>query len=242
MDYRYFPDPDLPPLVVSDEMLARIKAGMPELPEAKCSRFSTQYGLSHYDALLLSQDGATARYYEEAMKEGAPLGLDPKLLANWMLGAVAAALNRDEITIDLAPVRPVGLAGILWMLSQGKLNNSQARALFDLRWREPRSGDVTVALTGIAVHIEQGQVTPNMASQLSSLQAEMKAQGFEQITDGGTLEKIVDEVLAKSAAQIADYKAGKEKALMSIVGMVMKASQGKANPAQVNDIVRRKLA
>ena len=210
MDYRYFPDPDLPPLVVSDEDLARIKAAMPELPAAKCDRFIREYGLSKYDATLLSQDGATASYFETAVKAGA----DAKLVANWMLGEVAAALNREEKTIEQSPVNAVRLSNLVARISDGTISHKIAKTVFEALW----SGDG------------------------ASVDAIIDAKGLRQISDSGAIEKIVDEVLAKSAAQIADYKSGKEKALMSIVGQVMKASQGKANPAQVNDIVRRKLA
>ncbi len=210
MDYRYFPDPDLPPLVVSDEMLARIKAGMPELPVAKCARFSTHYGLSHYDAMLLSQDGATASYFETAVNAGA----DAKLVANWMLGELSAALNREDRSIDASPVNAVRLSNLVARISDGTISHKIAKTVFEALW----SGEA------------------------ASVDNIIESKGLKQISDSATLEKIVDDVLAKSATQISDYKAGKEKALMSIVGMVMKASQGKANPAQVNDIVRRKLA
>ena len=209
MDYRYFPDPDLPPLVVSDEDLARIKAAMPELPAAKCDRFIREYGLSKYDATLLSQDGATASFFETAVKAGA----DAKLVANWMLGEVAAALNREEKTIEQSPVNAVRLSNLVARISDGTISHKIAKTVFEALW----SGDG------------------------ASVDAIIDAKGLRQISDSGAIEKIVDEVLAKSAAQIADFKAGKEKALMSIVGMVMKASQGKANPAQVNEIVRKKL-
>ncbi|MBL8310264.1 MAG: Asp-tRNA(Asn)/Glu-tRNA(Gln) amidotransferase subunit GatB [Burkholderiales bacterium] len=209
MDYRYFPDPDLPPLVVSDADLAHIKAAMPELPEAKCARFASHYGLSPYDARLLSQDGATATFFETAVKTGA----DPKLAANWMLGDLSAALNRDEKSIEQSPVSAVQLAGVIARISDGTISHKIGKTVFDALWK----GDGADA------------------------DAVIDSKGLRQISDSGAIEKIVDEVLAKSAAQIADYKAGKEKALMSIVGQVMKASQGKANPAQVNDIIKRKL-
>jgi aspartyl-tRNA(Asn)/glutamyl-tRNA(Gln) amidotransferase subunit B len=210
MDYRYFPDPDLPPLVVTDEMLARIKSTMPELPEAKCARFVSQYALSEYDARLLSQDSATANFYEAATKAGA----DAKLVANWMLSDLSAALNRDEKTFDQSPVSSAQLSGLITRISDGTISNKIGKTVFEALW----NGEGATA------------------------DAVIEAKGLKQISDSGAIEKIVDEVLAKSAAQIADFKSGKEKALMSIVGMVMKASAGKANPAQVNDIVRRKIA
>jgi aspartyl-tRNA(Asn)/glutamyl-tRNA(Gln) amidotransferase subunit B len=210
MDYRYFPDPDLPPLVVTDEMLARIKSTMPELPEAKCARFVSQYALSEYDARLLSQDSATANFYEAATKAGA----DAKLVANWMLSDLSAALNRDEKTFDQSPVTSAQLAALVMRISDGTISNKIGKTVFEALWNgEGQTADAVI-----------------------------EAKGLKQISDSGAIEKIVDEVLAKSAAQIADFKSGKEKALMSIVGMVMKASAGKANPAQVNDIVRRKIA
>ncbi len=209
MDYRYFPDPDLPPLVITDEMFSRIKASMPELPEAKCVRFISQYGLPKYDARLLTQDGATSAYFETVTKAGA----DAKLAANWTIGEVAATLNREEKTIEQSPVSATQLADLIKRISDGTISNKIAKTVFEALW------------TG------EG----------ASVDAVIEAKGLKQISDVGAIEKIVDEVLAKSAAQIADYKSGKEKALMSIVGMVMKASAGKANPAQVNEIVKRKL-
>jgi aspartyl-tRNA(Asn)/glutamyl-tRNA(Gln) amidotransferase subunit B len=209
MDYRYFPDPDLPPLVITDEMFSRIKASMPELPEAKCARFISQYGLPKYDARLLTQDGATSAYFETVTKAG----VDAKLAANWTIGEVNAALNREEKTTEQSPVSAAQLAELIKRISDGTVSNKIAKTVFEALW----SGDGT------------------------SVDAVIEAKGLKQISDVGAIEKIVDEVLAKSAAQIADYKSGKEKALMSIVGMVMKASAGKANPAQVNDIVKRKL-
>jgi aspartyl-tRNA(Asn)/glutamyl-tRNA(Gln) amidotransferase subunit B len=209
MDYRYFPDPDLPPLVITDEMFSRIKSSMPELPEAKCARFISQYGLPKYDARLLTQDGATSAFFETATKAGA----DAKLAANWTIGEINAALNREEKTIEQSPVSAAQLADLIKRISDGTISNKIAKTVFEALW----NGSGT------------------------SVDAVIEAKGLKQISDVGAIEKIVDEVLAKSAAQIADYKSGKEKALMSIVGMVMKASAGKANPAQVNEIVKRKL-
>jgi aspartyl-tRNA(Asn)/glutamyl-tRNA(Gln) amidotransferase subunit B len=209
MDYRYFPDPDLPPLVIDDAMFDRIKASMPELPEAKCARFQSEFKLPEYDARLLSQDSATAQYFEDAVKTGA----DAKLVANWIIGELSATLNREEKTIEQSPVSSVQLGGVVSRIADGTISNKIAKTVFEALW----NGDGKTADDVIA------------------------AKGLKQISDVGAIEKIVDEVLAKSAAQIADYKSGKEKALMSIVGMVMKASQGKANPAQVNEIIKRKL-
>jgi aspartyl-tRNA(Asn)/glutamyl-tRNA(Gln) amidotransferase subunit B len=210
MDYRYFPDPDLPPLVIDDAMFDRIKASMPELPEAKCARFQTEFKLPEYDARLLSQDSATAKYFEDAVKTGA----DAKLVANWIIGELSATLNREEKSIEQSPVSAGQLASVVARISDGTISNKIAKTVFEALWSgEGKTADDVIA-----------------------------AKGLKQISDVGAIEKIVDEVLAKSAAQIADYKSGKEKALMSIVGMVMKASQGKANPAQVNEIIKRKIS
>ncbi|MCC7066911.1 MAG: Asp-tRNA(Asn)/Glu-tRNA(Gln) amidotransferase subunit GatB [Burkholderiales bacterium] len=209
MDYRYFPDPDLPPLVITDAELERIRAALPELPAAKCARFASQYGLPAYDATLLSQDGVTAAFYEATVAAGA----DAKLAANWMLGDLAAALNREELSIEQSPVGAAQLAGVIQRISDGTISHKIGKSVFDALWNgEGENADAII-----------------------------DTRGLRQISDVGALERIVDEVLARSAAQIADYKAGKEKALMSIVGQVMKASQGKANPAQVNEIIRRRL-
>ncbi|MBS0314664.1 MAG: Asp-tRNA(Asn)/Glu-tRNA(Gln) amidotransferase subunit GatB [Proteobacteria bacterium] len=209
MDYRYFPDPDLPPLVITDAELERIRAALPELPAAKCARFASQYGLPAYDATLLSQDGATAAFYEATVGGGA----DAKLAANWMLGDLAAALNREELSIEQSPVGAAQLAGVIQRISDGTISHKIGKSVFEALWNgEGENADAII-----------------------------DTRGLRQISDVGALERIVDEVLARSAAQIADYKAGKEKALMSIVGQVMKASQGKANPAQVNEIIRRRL-
>ncbi len=237
MDYRYFPDPDLPPLVIDDAMFDRIKASMPELPEAKCARYMSEFKLSEYDARLLSQDRATSEYFETAVGAKA----DPKLVANWMLGELSASLNREEKTIEQSPIKPQQLAKLVTRVSDGTLSNKTAKELFDFLWTAP---PITATAT-----VTLGELTANATATLkpveqteTDIDAIITAKGLKQISDVGAIEKIVDEVLAKSAAQIADYKSGKEKALMSIVGMVMKASQGKANPAQVNEIIKKKLS
>ena len=210
MDYRYFPDPDLPPLVIDDAMFDRIKAAMPELPEAKCARYMSEFKLSEYDARLLSLDRATSEYFEAVAAQKA----DAKLAANWIIGELSASLNREEKTIEDSPVSATQLAGVIARIGDGTISNKIAKSVFEALW----SGD--------------GKTADEV----------IETKGLKQISDVGAIEKIVDDVLAKSAAQIADYKSGKEKALMSIVGMVMKASQGKANPAQVNEIVKKKLS
>ena len=211
MDYRYFPDPDLPPLVVSDEMLARIKASMPELPEAKCARFVLQYGLSQYDAKQLTEDVKLAQYYEAVVTA---LGGGAKLAATWVNGELQAFRNRDDLGIEECPIVAGRLATLLRRVLDNTITSKVARTLFDAMWAD---GSINV-------------------------DAEIETKALKQISDSGAIEKIVDEVLAKSTAQISDFKAGKEKALMNIVGLVMKASAGKANPVQVNEIVRKRLS
>ena len=173
-------------------------------------RFSSQYGLNHYEAMFFSYESAVADYFELAARAGA----DPKLVANWMKVDLLPSLAREGKTIEQSPVSAEQLAGMIMRIEDKTINNKIGRVVLKALWLgESQTADEAI-----------------------------EAKGLKQINDSGTLEKIVDEVFAKSAAQIADYKAGKEKALMNIVSMVMKASQGKANPAQVNDIVRRKLA
>jgi aspartyl-tRNA(Asn)/glutamyl-tRNA(Gln) amidotransferase subunit B len=210
MDYRYFPDPDLPPLVVSDDMLARIKASLPELPKEKQLRFFKQYGIVPLTAFHLSQDKDLADYFEAVIASGA----EPTLTANWVSLQVLTALMKGDLYVREAKVSAEQLAALLKRITDGAVSSTAARAVFEALWNgEGKDVDEII-----------------------------EAKGLKQISDSGAIEKIVDEVLAKSAAQIADYKSGKEKALMSIVGMVMKASAGKANPAQVNEIVKRKIS
>ncbi len=214
MDYRYFPDPDLPPLVVGEAEIEAIRAALPELPEAKRMRYVTELGLPAYDAAQLVTDRATAEYFEALLAAGGEAKPAAKMAANWLLGEVAAALNREEKSIEACPVTPAQLAGLLARIADGTISHKIGKTVFDALWQgEGESADAVI-----------------------------EARGLKQITDSGAIEKIVDEVLARSAAQIADYRAGKEKALMSIVGQVMKASGGKANPQQVNEIIRRRLA
>jgi aspartyl-tRNA(Asn)/glutamyl-tRNA(Gln) amidotransferase subunit B len=210
-DYRYFPDPDLLPLVVSDSLLSEIKAGLPELPGARRARFEREYGLSAYDAGVLTASRAAADYYELLVKTS---GADPKACANWQTGELAAALNREELEVGKSPVSAEVLGNILARIQDGTLSGKTAKKVFDVAWGlGPRA----------------------------SVDAIIEKEGLKQISDSGSIEKLVDEVLAKNEKQVADYRAGKDKAFNSLVGQVMKATQGKANPAQVNEILRKKL-
>jgi aspartyl-tRNA(Asn)/glutamyl-tRNA(Gln) amidotransferase subunit B len=208
-DYRYFPDPDLPPLVVTDELMAFTKSRLPELPAARKSRYQTTFGLSALDANLVSQDRDNAQYFEAAIAAKA----DPKLVANWMLGDLSAALNREEKTFAQSPIPAAQLAGLIARISDGTLSSKLAKEVFGALW----SGEAATADEVI------------------------EKRGLKQISDAGALGGLIDDALAKSAAQVADYRAGKEKALMSIVGLVMKSSGGKANPQQVLELLKAKL-
>ncbi len=217
MDYRYFPDPDLPPLVIEDGWIDRVRAAMPESQDAKKARFVSEYGLPEYDARLLSSSRATADYFEQVTKLAAADGKSSataKSVANWILGEMSSALNDAGIGIASSPIPAAGLARLLALTQSGTLSNKLAKEVFAAMWAGENGGD------------------PD---------AIVKARGLQQISDAGAIETIVDEVLAANAAQVADYNAGKQKAFNSLVGQVMKSTQGKANPAQVNELLKRKL-
>jgi aspartyl-tRNA(Asn)/glutamyl-tRNA(Gln) amidotransferase subunit B len=208
-DYRYFPDPDLLPLVVSEILLNEILQGLPELPDARRERFMREYRLPAYDAAVLTASRAAADYFEALAKAS---GADPKLCANWQMGELAAALNRDEKEVASSPVPAGMLAGLVRRIADGTISGKAAKQVFDAMWKQGGTADQII-----------------------------EREGLRQVSDAGAIEKVVEAVLAANAKQVADYRAGKEKAFNSLVGQVMKATQGKANPAQVNEILRRKL-
>jgi aspartyl-tRNA(Asn)/glutamyl-tRNA(Gln) amidotransferase subunit B len=210
MDYRYFPDPDLLPLAVSAEWVARVQGEMPELPGAMRARFVRDYGLPEYDASVLTGSQALATYFETAAKYVA----DKKAVANWLMGEVSAALNNDGIDIDAAPVSAAQLAGLINRVLDGTINNKTAKDVFAALWnKEGASADAII-----------------------------DARGLKQISDVGAIETLIDAVLTANPGPVAEFRAGKEKAFNSLVGQAMKATKGKANPQQVNEILRRKLA
>jgi aspartyl-tRNA(Asn)/glutamyl-tRNA(Gln) amidotransferase subunit B len=208
-DYRYFPDPDLLPLVVTEDMIEGVKATLPELPERRRERFMREYALSAYDAGALTASRASADYFEALVKAS---GADPKLCANWQTGALSAALNDAGLEIGGSRVAPAALARLLRRVADGTLSGKMAKEVFDAMWAGEGEADAIV-----------------------------ERRGLRQISDAGAIEKLVDEVLAANERQVADYRAGKEKAFNALVGQVMKATRGKANPAQVNEILRRRL-
>ena len=208
-DYRYFPDPDLPPLVIAEDWISRVRAQMPELPEAMKTRFIGDYALPAADAATLTADHDLADYFEIAAKGS---GGEAKIVANWVLGEVSAALNKAEIEIAQSPVSAPQLAGLLKRIADGTISGKIAKDVFDAMWAGEGDPDAIIA-----------------------------AKGLRQISDEGAIERIVDDAIAASPGIVAEYKAGREKAFNSLVGKVMAASKGKANPAQVNAILKRKL-
>jgi aspartyl-tRNA(Asn)/glutamyl-tRNA(Gln) amidotransferase subunit B len=214
-DYRYFPDPDLPPLMIGQDWIERVKAEMPELPEAMRARFTGDYGLPEYDSLVLTSSQAMANYYEavvaKAGKENA------KAAANWMMGDVSSTLNREGVELLDAPVSAAQLALLLKRIADGTISNKAAKEVFAAMW-EAKSSDEDLADKVI------------------------DQKGLKQISDTGALEAIVDEVLAANAKSVEQYRAGKEAAINALIGQTMKASKGKANPAQVTELLKQKLA
>jgi len=207
-DYRYFPDPDLLPLQITLEDIAKVKAVMPELPGDMKERFEREYSLSAYDASGLTSSRGIADYFTAVVAQGA----EPKMAANWVMGSVAAKLNEQDQDISASPVSPMQLAGLLKRIADNTISNKIAREVFDAMWAGEGDADSII-----------------------------EKKGLKQVTDSGAIEAIIDEVLAANAAMVEEFRAGKEKAFNALVGQAMKASKGKANPAQVNEVLRRKL-
>jgi len=209
-DYRYFPDPDLLPLVVGEALIEDIRASLPELPEAKRERYEGEWGLSAYDAVTLTQSRELAAYFEDVV---ARPNVEPKLAANWVMGEVSAALNRSDLEVTASPVSSAALAGLLARVRDNTISGKIAKDVFDAMWAGEGSADEII-----------------------------EKKGLKQITDTGAIEKVVDEVLAANPKSVEEFRAGKEKAFNALVGQVMKASKGKANPAAVNELLKRKLS
>jgi aspartyl-tRNA(Asn)/glutamyl-tRNA(Gln) amidotransferase subunit B len=210
-DYRYFPDPDLLPLEISPQWIVKVQSTLPELPQEMRSRMQLDYGLSAYDAATLTASRATARYFEEAV---AAAGIDAaKLCANWVTGELAARLNREALGITESPVSPNQLAGIVIRILDKSVSNNLAREIFDLLW----AGDG------------------------SNADAIIEAKGLRQISDVGAIGQLIDEVLVANQKSVDEFRSGKEKAFNALVGQVMKAAKGKANPQQVHELMRKKL-
>jgi len=207
-DYRYFPDPDLPPLVIAPEWVARVRAELPELPGAMAERFQRNDGLPAYDAAMMTQSLAFARYYE-AVRDASG---QAKLAANWLMGEVSKRLNAEGRAIEQVPVPAAALAALIGRVQDGTVSNSGARQVFDALWAGETSVDEVI-----------------------------EARGLKQMSDAGALEAIVDSVIAANAKSAQEYRSGKEKAFNALVGQVMKASQGRANPAQAGELLKKRL-
>ncbi|MES2088373.1 MAG: Asp-tRNA(Asn)/Glu-tRNA(Gln) amidotransferase subunit GatB [Pseudomonadota bacterium] len=208
-DYRYFPDPDLPPLVIAPEWIERVRGEMTELPRAMAARFQKDYGLPDYDATLMTQSKAVAAFFETAAKACG----QGKLVSNWIMGEVSRRLNASEQGIEASPVNAALLATLIQRIVDGTISNNAAKQVFDALW------------TG------EGQ----------DVDALIETKGLKQMSDTGELERILDEVLAANAKSVEEFRAGKEKAFNALVGQAMKATKGKANPAQVNELLKQKL-
>lgn len=207
-DYRYFPDPDLLPVFITEDMLNSTKASMPELPKEMAARFIKQYEVSDYDARLLTTSRLQADWFEQA----ANFCGQGKLLANWILGELSAALNKNSLDIAQSPINAERLAGLISRIADNTLSNKLAKQVFEAMWNTDLSADEII-----------------------------ERDGLKQMTDTGAIEKIIDEVLANNQKSVEEFKAGKEKAFNALVGQVMKASRGKANPQQVQTLLRNKL-
>ncbi len=207
-DYRYFPDPDLPPLVIGRDWVARVQSEMTELPRVMAARFVADYGLPEYDATTLTQSKAMAAYFEAAAKACG----QAKLVSNWVMGEVSRRLNASEVGIENAPVSAAQLAAMIARIADSTISNSAAKQVFDALWTE--GGEVDAII---------------------------EAKGLKQMNDSGALEAIIDEVLAANPKNVEEFRAGNAKALNGLVGPIMKASKGKANPAQVNELLLKKL-
>ena len=218
-DYRYFPDPDLPPLVIAADWIERVRSEMPELPVALSARLQADCGLSPYDAAGLTASREMAQYYLDALAVAGAASVTqvPKLLANWVMGELAARLNREERDIADSPVTPAQLAGLVARIADSTISNNIAKKVFEAMWSGESRGDA------------------------NSADAIIEAQGLKQVTDVSAIEPIIDEVLAANPKSVEEYRAGKEKAFNALVGQVMKASKGKASPAQVNELLKKKL-
>jgi aspartyl-tRNA(Asn)/glutamyl-tRNA(Gln) amidotransferase subunit B len=221
-DYRYFPDPDLLPVVLTDEFVDDVRQTLPELPDAKAARFQSQYGLSEYDALVLTSSRELADFYEAVVAQvgaaNAKLAANSssvtasKLAANWVQGDFSGFLNRDGLEIAQAKVGAAGLAGLLKRILDDTISNKLAKDVFEAMWAEGRDADAVI-----------------------------EAKGLKQITDTGAIEAAIDAVMAANPGQLAEYRAGKDKLFGFFVGQTMKATGGKANPAQLNELLKKKL-
>jgi aspartyl-tRNA(Asn)/glutamyl-tRNA(Gln) amidotransferase subunit B len=208
-DYRYFPDPDLLPLAIDEAFIEQVRGSLPELPDEKAARFSSQYSLSAYDAGVLTSSRELADYYEEVVRA---VPREPKLAANWVTGELAAALNKANLEVGSGKMPAARLAGLLARIADQTISGKIAKEVFEAMWAGGESADAIIG-----------------------------SKGLKQITDSGAIERAIEEVMARNPGQLAEYRAGKDKLFGFFVGQVMKATQGKANPAQLNELLKKKL-
>ena len=209
-DYRYFPDPDLLPVEIDEQFIDAVRATLPELPDDKAARFARDFGLSAYDAGVLSASRELGAYFEAVVTELS--AAHAKLAANWVMGELSSALNRDNVEIGASRVLPAALSGLLSRIVDQTISGKIAKEVFEAMWSEGKPADAII-----------------------------DAKGLKQITDSGAIEGAIDAVIAANPKQLADYRSGKDKLFGFFVGQVMKATEGKANPAQLNDLLKRKL-
>jgi aspartyl-tRNA(Asn)/glutamyl-tRNA(Gln) amidotransferase subunit B len=210
-DYRYFPDPDLLPVVLDDAFIEEVRKTLPELPDEKAARYQRDFGLSEYDAGVLTASRAMGAYYEDVVAELKD-SAHAKLAANWVMGDLSGALNRDALEIDAAKVTAKPFANLLSRIIDNTISGKIAKEVFEAMWLEGKSADTII-----------------------------EAKGLKQITDTGAIEKAIEEVMAANPGQLAEYRSGKDKLFGFFVGQVMKRTGGKANPAQLNDLLKKKL-
>ena len=209
-DYRYFPDPDLPPLIVEDAFIESIRADMPELPGVRRQRYVSDHGIAEKEAAALVADRITSDYFETMLSNPAAT---PKLAANWILGELFAKLNREESTLDACPVNATRLASLVARVADGTVSNQSGRQVLEAMWGTEDSADLVI-----------------------------EREGLVQISDSLAIEAMVDDVITANPGQVAEYRSGKEKLMAFFVGQVMRASKGKANPAQLNALLKERLA
>ena len=209
-DYRYFPDPDLLPLEITDSWIEQVRATMPELPQAKRARFVEEYGLSAYDAGVLTTSREIAAYFEDVVKN---LGGEAKLCANWVMGDISAMVNKAGLEFNDSRIGSRELAGLVKRIVDGTISGKIAKDVFEGMWNGEGDADTII-----------------------------EAKGLKQISDSSEIEKIVDAIIAGNPGQVAEYRGGKDKLFSFFVGLAMKASKGKANPSQLNDMLKQKLA
>ncbi|MDO8313174.1 MAG: Asp-tRNA(Asn)/Glu-tRNA(Gln) amidotransferase subunit GatB, partial [Sideroxyarcus sp.] len=225
-DYRYFPDPDLLPLDITSAMLEQVRATLPELPQAKRERYIGEYALSPSDAKMLTSSREMADFFERSIRslllQGVGTLISPQTpsafayaaqVCNWVTGEVSAQLNREGLDIAQCPIKPEQLGGILKRIADDTISNSGAKEVFRILWAEGGDADAII-----------------------------EAKGLKQVSDSGAIESLVDEIIAANTDKVAEYRSGKDKLFGFFVGLAMKASKGKANPAQLNDILKKKLA